>query len=152
PGRTDYCPNATDVTHFATARDGGAVPEELAAIARPRLGYVGVLSDFKIDFELIERAAALSPAWQFVFIGDEREGQGSAAIARLRARPNVHFLGWRPYALLPKYLRGIDVALLPQRLNDYTRAMFPMKYFEYLAAGKPVVATPLPALAEFAAL
>ncbi len=61
-------------------------------------------------------------------------------------------LGWKPYAQLPGYLRGIDVALLPQLINDYTRAMFPLKYFEYLAAGCPVVATPLPALAEFTAL
>src|SRR5204863_2729140 len=84
--------------------------------------------------------------------GDEREGQQSPAIARLRGRSNVHFLGWRPYAQLPGYLRGIDVALLPQRINDYTRAMFPMKFFEYLAAGRPVVATTLPALAELAEL
>jgi glycosyltransferase involved in cell wall biosynthesis len=63
----------------------------------------------------------------------------------------VHCIGWRPYARLPNYLRGIDVALLPQRSNGYTRAMFPMKFFEYLAAGTPVVATKLPALAEFAA-
>jgi glycosyltransferase involved in cell wall biosynthesis len=61
-------------------------------------------------------------------------------------------LGWRPYTELPNYLRGIDVALLPQQINDYTRAMFPMKFFEYLAAGCPVVATPLPALTEFGSL
>jgi glycosyltransferase involved in cell wall biosynthesis len=70
----------------------------------------------------------------------------------LQSHSNVHFLGWKPYAQLPDYLRGIDVALLPQRLNDYTRAMFPMKYFEYLAAGRPVVATRLPALADFTSL
>jgi len=113
---------------------------------------VGVLADFKIDLELVEHVVAQRLNWHFVFIGDEREGQHSAAIARLKTRANVHFLGWRPYAQLPSYLRGIDVALLPQRINDYTRAMFPMKYFEYLAAGRPVVATPLPALAEFTAL
>jgi glycosyltransferase involved in cell wall biosynthesis len=124
----------------------------LAAIPRPRLAYMGVLSDFKIDLDLVEHVVAQRPDWHLVFIGDEREGQDSAAIVRLRARSNVHFLGWRPYAQLPSYLRGIDVALLPQRINDYTRAMFPMKYFEYLAAGRSVVATPLPALAEFTAL
>src|SRR5207244_3469682 len=76
----------------------------------------------------------------------------SPAILRLRSCANVHFLGWRPYAELPDYLRGIDVALLPSLINGYTRAMFPMKFFEYLAAGRPVVGTRLPALAEFAAL
>jgi glycosyltransferase involved in cell wall biosynthesis len=152
PGRTDYFGNVADIEHFATARQAGSIPEDLAAIPRPRLAYVGVLSDFKIDFELLEHAVARRPDWHVVLIGDEREGQSSAALARLKSRSNVHCLGWKPYAQLPSYLRGIDVALLPQRLNAYTRAMFPMKYFEYLAAGRPVVATPLPALAELGAL
>jgi glycosyltransferase involved in cell wall biosynthesis len=152
PSRTDYFGNVAEIEHFATARQDGSIPADLAAVPRPRLAYVGVLSDFKIDLELVEYAVAQRLDWHFVFIGDEREGQNSAAIARLKTRANVHFLGWRPYAQLPSYLRGIDVALLPQRINDYTRAMFPMKYFEYLAAGRPVVATPLPALAEFSAL
>jgi glycosyltransferase involved in cell wall biosynthesis len=152
PGRTDYFGNVADIEHFATARQAGSIPEDLAAIPRPRLAYVGVLSDFKIDFELLEHAVARRPDWHVVLIGDEREGQSSAALARLKSRSNVHCLGWKPYAQLPSYLRGIDVALLPQRLNAYTRAMFPMKYFEYLAAGRPVVATPLPALAELDAL
>jgi glycosyltransferase involved in cell wall biosynthesis len=152
PSRTDYFGNVADIDYFATARQSGSIPADLAAIPRPRLAYVGVLSDFKIDLELVEHAVAQRPDWHVVFIGDEREGQNSSAIARLKTCSNVHFLGWKPYAQLPSYLRGIDVALLPQRINDYTRAMFPMKYFEYLAAGRPVVATPLPALAEFSAL
>jgi glycosyltransferase involved in cell wall biosynthesis len=152
PDRTDYFGNVVDVDHFSSARRDGPVPAELAAIPRPRLAYVGVLSDFKVDFALIAYAAARHPDWHFIFIGDEREGQQSAVLARLRTRTNVHLLGWRPYEQLPNYLRGIDVALLPQQINNYTRAMFPMKYFEYLAAGRPVVATKLPALAEFTTL
>jgi glycosyltransferase involved in cell wall biosynthesis len=76
-------------------------------------------------------------------IGEEREGQNSTWISKLRNLPNVHFLGNKPYEQLPDYLRGIDVGTLPTLLNDYTRSMFPMKYFEYLAAGIPVVSTPL---------
>jgi glycosyltransferase involved in cell wall biosynthesis len=152
PGRTDYFGNVADIAHFGAAREDGPIPPELDAIPRPRLAYLGVLSDFKVDFALVERAAALRPDWHFVFIGDEREGQHSQALARLRSYANVHCLGWRPYSELPRYLRGIDVALLPSLINDYTRAMFPMKFFEYLAAGRPVVGTRLPALAEFATL
>jgi glycosyltransferase involved in cell wall biosynthesis len=70
-------------------------------------------------------------------------------VADLAALDNVHLLGPRPYAELPACLRGLDVALLPLRLNDYTRAMFPMKFFEYLAAGRPVVATAIDALQPF---
>jgi glycosyltransferase involved in cell wall biosynthesis len=55
----------------------------------------------------------------------------------------MHFLGHRAYSVLPSYLRGLDVATLPSAINSYTRAMFPMKYFEYLAAGLPIVSTPL---------
>jgi glycosyltransferase involved in cell wall biosynthesis len=149
PERTHYFANVTDVDHFAAARRDGSIPDELAVIARPRLGYIGVLSDFKLDLSLIERVVLKRPGWHWVFIGDEREGQSNSIIARLRTQPNVHMLGWRSYASLPSYLRGIDIALLPQQINDYTRAMFPMKFFEYLAAGRVVVATKLPALAEF---
>jgi glycosyltransferase involved in cell wall biosynthesis len=152
PSRTEYFGNVADIELFATARQAGSIPADLEAVPRPRIAYVGVLSDFKIDFELIEHAVTRRPDWHLVLIGDEREGQSSAALARLKKRSNVHYLGWKPYTQLPDYLRGIDVALLPQRINAYTRAMFPMKYFEYLAAGRPVVATPLPALAEFSSL
>jgi glycosyltransferase involved in cell wall biosynthesis len=149
-GKSHYFANVADTDHFAAARRDGEIPADLARIPRPRLAYMGVISDFKVDLALIERVAELRPDWHIVFIGDEREGQASPLVARLAQRANVHFLGWRAYAALPAYLRGIDVALLPLCDNDYTRAMFPMKYFEYLSAGRPVVATPIPALAEFA--
>jgi len=61
----------------------------------------------------------------------------------LRKQPNVHFLGYRSYDSLPNYLRGMEVGLLPTLINEYTHSMFPMKYYEYLAAGLPVVSTPL---------
>jgi glycosyltransferase involved in cell wall biosynthesis len=150
-GRAHYFGNVADISHFAGARHKTDLPAELAAIPRPRLGYIGVLSDFKIDFALLEDLIGAHRDWQFVFIGEEREGQGSQAVARLKRQPNAHFLGWRSYGQLPNYLSGIDVGLLPQRINDYTRAMFPMKFFEYLAAGLPVVSTPLPALSDLGA-
>lgn len=146
-----YLPNAADIAHFAAARAAGPLPPELARIPRPRLGFVGVLSDFKVDLELLERLAAARPDWHLVLIGDEREGQSSAALARLQRNGNVHWLGHRPYAVLPRYLAGLEVGLLPMRANAYTRAVFPMKFFEYLAAGLPVVASAAPALAELTA-
>lgn len=149
PARTHYFANPADIDHFSAARRPGPIPEDLAAVPRPRLGYIGVFSDFKIDLDLIEQAVSARRDWHWVFVGEEREGQRNAVLARLKRQPNVHLLGWCSYYRLPDYLRGIDVALLPARINPYTRAMFPMKFFEYLAAGRPVVATPLPALEEF---
>lgn len=141
--RSHYFPNVADYEHFARAHDGAPLPADMQAIPEPRIGYVGVLSDFKIDFALLLDAARMRPQWSWVFIGDEREGQRSPRVDALRALPNVHFLGHRDYAMLPDYLRGMAAGLIPSLVNDYTRAMFPMKYFEYLAAGVPVVATPL---------
>jgi glycosyltransferase involved in cell wall biosynthesis len=137
-------PNVVDVDHFAQAwRVDAPLPADLAVIPEPRLAYVGALSDFKVDFELLDGLAAANPQWSLVLIGDEREGQHNPTLARMVLRPNVHLLGHRPYAELPHYLRGMGVGLLPTLVNDYTRSMFPMKYFEYLAAGLPVVSTPL---------
>jgi glycosyltransferase involved in cell wall biosynthesis len=149
PATTYYFPNVADLEHFAVARRPGPLPTDLEAIPRPRLGFVGVLSDFKLDLDLLRRIAEARPDWHLVFIGEEREGQRHPVLASLAQRGNVHFLGYRPYADLPNYLRGMDVGLLPMQINDYTRAAFPMKFFEYLAAGLPVVSTPLPSIAEF---
>ncbi len=140
---THYMSNVVDAEHFGRALEPGPIPADLATIPEPRLVYHGVLSDFKIDFQLLLDAARLRPDWSWVLIGEEREGQKSPLVAELKTLPNVHFLGYKPYAVLPDYLRGMQVGLLPSLINDYTRGMFPMKYYEYLAAGLPVVSTPL---------
>ena len=140
---THFLPNVVDAEHFGRALQPGPIPVDLAAIPEPRIVYHGVLSDFKLDFALLLEAARLRPDWHWVLIGEEREGQKSELLAQLATLPNVHRLGYRPYETLPDYLRGMQVGVLPTKLNDYTRSMFPMKYFEYLAAGLPVVSTPL---------
>jgi glycosyltransferase involved in cell wall biosynthesis len=140
---THFLPNVVDAEHFGRALQPGPIPADLAAIPEPRIVYHGVLSDFKLDFSLLLEAAHLRPDWHWILIGEEREGQKSELLAQLAMLPNVHLLGYRPYEVLPDYLRGMQVGVLPTKLNDYTRSMFPMKYFEYLAAGLPVVSTPL---------
>ena len=138
-----YFSNVVDQEHFSLALKVAPLPGELQKIPEPRAGYIGVLSDFKVDFQLLSDVARNHPEWHFVMIGEEREGQVSPQVQKLRAMSNVHFLGYHAYQALPDYLRGFNVALLPTLINDYTKAMFPMKYFEYLAAGLRVVSTPL---------
>lgn len=135
--------NVVDMEHFGQALDSGPTPKDLELIPIPRLVYIGALSNYKVDFKLLYDVADQKPDWHFILIGEEIEGQSNQIVRRLKNLSNVHFLGYRPYQILPDYLRGMNVALLPTLINDYTRAMFPMKYFEYLAAGVPVVSTQL---------
>ena len=150
-GPVHFLPNVADLNFFAQARQNGPVPAELSGIPHPRLCYSGSLTEFKVDLDLLERLALTRPDLHLVLIGDEPAGQASPILKRLREQPNAHLLGWRAYARLPEYLRGVDVGLLPLLENAHTRAVFPMKFFEYLAAGLPVAATRLPALDDFAA-
>ena len=141
---TYFYPNVVDISHFGKALDSSIpIPLDIETIPEPRLVYHGVLSDFKVDFQLLLECAKLKPNWSWVLIGEEREGQKSPILQKLSELPNVYILGYRAYDILPDYLRGMQVGLLPSQLNDYTKGMFPMKYFEYLAAGLPIVSTNL---------
>jgi len=94
---THYFGNVVDAAHFGQARETGTLPPELAAIPEPRLVYHGVLSDFKIDFSLLFQTARARPEWQWIIIGEQREGQRSELFAQLAQLPNVHLMGYRSY-------------------------------------------------------
>jgi glycosyltransferase involved in cell wall biosynthesis len=138
--------NVADIAHFAKAREPGSIPPEIEKVAGPKLCYIGVLADYKLDLELIRRCVIARQDINWVFIGDEPERQASAIIGELRAYKNVHFLGHQSYEVLPDYLRGIDIAILPNLTDGYMRGVFPMKFYEYLASGKPLISTPLHSL------
>ncbi len=146
---TFYLPNVGDAEHFAQARAADlAVPGDLGGIPHPIAGFVGNISAYKLDFELLRSVAETRSDWSFVLIGPIGTGDPSTDVSRL-ILPNVHLLGIRPYADLPRYVRAFDACIIPFRQNESTRGTLPMKFFEYLGAGKPVIATDLPTLAEF---
>jgi glycosyltransferase involved in cell wall biosynthesis len=107
-----------------------------AGLARPRLGYFGVI-DERLDLALIAALADSHPAWQIVMVGPVAKLDP----AKLPQRPNIHWMGQRLYNELPAFLAGWDVCLMPFALNASTRFISPTKTLEYLAAGRPVVST-----------
>lgn len=144
-----YFPNVVDFDHFHQACQDIKIPADLAAIPEPRAGFIGAISAYKVDVALFSAAASRLPHVSFVLIGAIGEGDPDTRVEQLLKLPNVYLLGPRTYAELPHYLKGLDVCLIPANQNEYTKAMFPMKFFEYLAAGKPIVAADLPALREY---
>jgi UDP-galactopyranose mutase len=131
-------PSSVDVRHFSQARGNVADPADQAGLPRPRFGFYGVI-DERMDLELIAAAAEARPDWQFVFIGPVVK----ISDADLPRSANIAWLGSKDYAELPSYLAGWDVALMPFAINDATRFISPTKTPEYLAAGRPVVSTPI---------
>jgi UDP-galactopyranose mutase len=129
-------PSSVDAPHFARARAGAIDPGDQAPLPRPRLGFFGVI-DERMDIDLVARVADARPDWQLVLIGPVVKIDPAV----LPRRPNIHYLGSKPYVQLPDYLAGWDVALLPFARNDATRFISPTKTPEYLAAGCPVVST-----------
>jgi UDP-galactopyranose mutase len=131
-------PSSVDAGHFSAARQGDAEPADQAGIPGPRLGFYGVI-DERMDLALLAAMADARPDWSIVMVGPVVK----ISEADLPRRPNLHYLGGKQYAELPDYLRGWDVALMPFAINDATRFISPTKTPEYLAAGCPVVSTPI---------
>jgi UDP-galactopyranose mutase len=137
-GNVHPFPSSVDRAHFAKARGTVSEPADQAGIARPRLGFYGVI-DERIDLELIAAVADARPDWQLIMVGPVVK----ISEEELPRRANIHWLGGRSYDELPAYLSGWDVALMPFAINAATRFISPTKTPEYLAAGVPVVSTPI---------
>jgi len=131
-------PSSIDKEHFGTARTEKKDPEDQAHIPHPRFGFFGVI-DERLDIELVAKAADLRPDWHFVIIGPVVKIDP----ATLPQRANIHYLGGKNYKELPQYLSGWDVAMIPFAMNESTKFISPTKTPEYLAAGIPVISTPI---------
>jgi UDP-galactopyranose mutase len=129
-------PSSVDAAHFATARASLPEPHDQALLAKPRLGYAGVI-DERLDLELVDAVATRRPGWQLILVGPVVKIDP----ATLPRRPNIHYLGGKSYDELPAYLASWDVAMMPFARNEATRYISPTKTPEYLAAGRRVVST-----------
>lgn len=142
---TDYCkqynPNSfyigqgCDLKMFEEIHD---TPADLIGVRRPIIGYVGALQSIRLDIELIAGIASERPDWNIVLVGPEDEAFKDSALHQLE---NVIFAGLKPATELPAYIQAFDVCINPQLVNEVTIGNYPRKIDEYLAVGKPVVAT-----------
>lgn len=131
-------PSSVDANHFRQAKQRSISHPDQAHIAHPRLGFYGVI-DERFDAQLVHAMAEAHPHWQIVLVGPVLKIDP----ASLPCLPNVHYLGQREYAELPRFLAGWDVCLLPFAINASTRYISPTKVLEYMAAELPSVSTPI---------
>jgi glycosyltransferase involved in cell wall biosynthesis len=141
--KTRVLPHGVDLGLFGTpAARAADLPAGKVA------GYYGTLASW-LDYPMLAEVARLLPDWRFAFIGAVAPDVTAADLALLTGCPNVTLLGPRPHAALPAYAQHWTAGLIPFRDTAQIRASNPLKLREYLAAGRPVVATPFPALAPY---
>jgi len=138
--RTYFIPNGADFERFAQAAQPQPMPEDMKNIPGPVFGFVGALQTC-IQYDYVEYAAKARPDWSFVWIGKEKPG---VELSGLRALKNVHFLGIKPNAELPRYLAHFDACLNLFAAGELSKDVSPLKFYEYLATGKPIVSTRQP--------
>ena len=144
---TFYLPGGVDAMLFDPARVT-APSADVAALPRPRVGFVGTLDD-RLDVHALAHLASALPDVSILLAGPVK--RHLVDLRPLQQYPNVRLLPARPHAAVPAVIAGLDVCLIPYRINCYTRGLSPLKSYEYLAMGKPVVGADLPYLRREAA-
>lgn len=148
--RAVWLPNALDLEAFTPRADFDAPLPELAGLPRPMVGFVGALTNW-LDYELLWKIAGSPRGFTLVSAGPVLPGQIPAPwLDRLRRHPRVAFLGPVPYAQVGHLLHQMDLLILPRNYAPHSLASDPLKLYEYLATGKPVLSTAIPAAARFA--
>ncbi|TKC09324.1 glycosyltransferase [Pedobacter frigoris] len=141
-----YVGQGCEVELFLHANDL-PIPHDVEAIQGPRIGYVGALQSLRLDLEVIRFMAKERPGYQIVLVGPEDDEFKSSDLHQLT---NVHFLGSKKPDELPGYINAFDVCINPQLVNEVTIGNYPRKIDEYLAVGKPTVATKTESMQVFA--
>lgn len=126
-----------DFTMFKNA-ETLSIPQDLSYLSRPLIGYVGALESLRLNLEILEYIAMQHPEWTLVLVGPEDSIFKTSPLHQLS---NIHFLGSKKPQELPAYIYAFDICINPQLINEVTMGNYPRKIDEYLALGKPVVAT-----------
>jgi len=142
---SSYVGQGCDLELFSNPKDT-TIPADMTSIPRPVIGYVGALQSIRLNIELLANIATQRPEWSIVLVGPEDE---TFKASRLHEIKNIFFLGSKSVDSLPTYINAFDVCLNPQVINQVTIGNYPRKIDEYLAMGKPVVATNTEAMSIF---
>ena len=141
-------PNGVHAEHYArVCAADGPLPDEARGWRKPVLGYTGSIHADRIDLNLVEALARQLPEATVALVGPmmlspiERQ--------RLDKLPNIVLTGPKPYAVIPDYMRAFDVCITPHLVTPFTESLNPIKLWEYLAAGKPVIATPVAGFRDY---
>jgi glycosyltransferase involved in cell wall biosynthesis len=145
-----FCvPNGADLAPFRDAALGKTrVPDDLARLPQPRLGFVGHIH-YWIDLKLIRFLAEQRPNWSVVLVGP---ASPMAQMSEVKGLPNIHLLGRKPQNEIAAYIQGFDCCLNPYMTGALADHCSPLKLYEYLASGKPVVSTEMPEARKFPGL
>jgi len=139
PGKVVYLPNGVDYDHFCVARDPGKIPQDIKHVVerkKPIIGYFGALAAW-LDYDLVNSLAKKRPEYQLLIIGVDYDG----SLHQLDNAPNIHYLGQKPYKILPNYGAWFDVSIIPFQAGKIADTTSPIKLFEYMALGTPIVTT-----------
>ncbi len=139
-----YVGQGCELSIFTYIEEG--TPNDIKGIATPIIGYVGALQSLRLNIDTIAYIAESHPEWSVVLVGPEDD---EFKASRLHQISNIHFLGSKPAQALPAYIQAFQVCINPQIVNQVTIGNYPRKIDEYLAVGKPVVATKTEAMHIF---
>lgn len=136
-GNTYFVPNGTDLSPKSSQQKSFSLHKLLKSIPSPLIGYLGTI-ERRINYELIAEVIMLNPDKSFVFAGPVSEGFVPEAFYNFK---NVHFVGAIAHQEVEQIISNFDIAIIPFKKDEVSKTIFPIKLFEYLSAGKAVVAT-----------
>jgi hypothetical protein len=125
------------------------LPDAIAEIPEPRLGYIGLIGD-KLDYDMLLDVARDNPQWSLVFLGTVRLSRQQNVWQALVDLPNVHHLDAVDVSRVPHYVKGFQIGLMPNLQNLFAENCSPLKLYDYLAAGIPVASIDMPHVRPFA--
>jgi teichuronic acid biosynthesis glycosyltransferase TuaH len=146
--RIAHIPNGVYVERYAQVGSGNMMPHPMTRDwPRPVLAYTGSVHQDRVDIEMIVALARAFPKATVALIGPDM--LNPAAKNAVLAEKNIRVPGPVDFDRMPQLMNAFDVCIVPHLVNDFTESLSPLKLYEYLAAGLPIVSTPVSGFRDF---